>query len=86
MKYRTRSLNTGAALLAQDVFDLYYLELQATDNINKFEFIFEIDAGEAEFNEWMLQYINRKVKVEPKAYDSALNQLRDALRIQKGRF
>jgi len=85
MKYRTKSLQTSASLMAQKEFDVFYLELQATDKLNKFEFIFEIDAEEAEFNTWINKYINRRVCVEPKLYDDSLNILRDGLALQKGR-
>lgn len=85
MRFRTKSLQQAAALMSQTDFGIFYLELQPTSQENKYEFIFEVEGEETIFNQWILDYMNRKVCIEPKTYDASLNVLRDNLSLQKSR-
>jgi hypothetical protein len=71
--------------MSQRDFGVFYVELQPTSQDNKYEFIFEIEGEEEDFNKWALDYMNRKVCIEPKTYDASLNVLRDNLNLQKSR-
>lgn len=85
MLFKTKNLQQAAALMSQKQFEVFYMELQATPQSYKFEFIFEVAAVEEDFNKWLLDYMNRQTCIEPRGYDASMNSLRDALSVQKNK-
>jgi hypothetical protein len=78
-KFRTRSLHEAAALMAQESFEVEYIELEPTEQPNKFKFVLGIHTEEDTFNNWRRDYVNQKTRIEPKTYVEKLNILRDNL-------
>jgi hypothetical protein len=83
MTYKTTSLQEAAALMSQTIFKVEYIEPSPTKDPSRFEFVFEVEAGEAIFTQWSRDYMHRRTSVEPKTYDASLNVLRDTLNHQK---
>ena len=71
--------------MASQDFGVFYIEIRPTGVSDRYEFIYEIDASEEEFGKWRLDYMNKRICIEPKTYDAAVNTLRDILNMQKGR-
>ena len=85
MQFKTKNLQQAAALLSQDRFKTTYSHLEPTQRENKFEFVLEVEAEAPDFHEWQMDYMNKRTKIEPKAYDSNLGLLRDNLSLQRSR-
>lgn len=85
MEHKTKSMYEAAALMSQKEFNVFYLELRPTSIPGRYEFVYQIDSDEGTFGRWKLDYMNKKVCVEPKTYDSAVNSLRDILNMHKPR-
>lgn len=83
MKYRTKSLAEATALLADENMVTEFVGLEPSERQNKFKFVINVDVDETVFNQWTLDYINGKVRVNPKQYDAEINMLRDRLSLAK---
>lgn len=83
MKYRTKSLAEATALLADEKMDTEFVGLEPSERQNKFKFVISVSVDETVFNQWSLDYINGKIKVNPKKYDADMNMLRDRLSLAK---
>lgn len=70
-------------MLSDETIKTSFEGLEPTDQYNKFKFVIKIEATDAEFNTWVLDYINNKTTVRPKEYDAVVNMLRDRLNIAK---
>lgn len=83
MKYRTKSLAEATALLADTDMVTEFVGLETSERQNKFKFVITVEADETVFNQWTLDYINGKIRVNPKQYDAEMNMLRDRLSLAK---
>jgi len=82
--YKTKSMQEAATLLTQDLFNVEYLRLDPIEGkVNKFKFVFKLNTNQETFTQYKTDYINRKLRIEPKKYDESLNILRDNLAIAK---
>lgn len=83
MIFRTANLYESSALLSQKDFQVDFVELEPTEQENKYKFVLEITATPEQFDTWRKNYMNNRVSVNPKDYDSSINLLRDNLNLYK---
>ena len=85
MIHKTTNIPQAAALMAQKEFKSTFKELQITPESPKVEFILELEATPEILQNWIVEYINRRICVEPKTYHQCVNTLRDNMNNYKYR-
>lgn len=86
MKYPTSNLHQAATLWANlDKDQVQFAGLEPTDRVNNYNFVFKLEFEKSELDQWILDFDNNRLMVEPNTYKDKWNKLKDNLSLQTGR-
>ena len=82
-QFRTRDLNIAAFMWCQNEANLTTLD-QTDSNAAVLDFVFQVDLTEEGLRQLRLDYLNGKTRVEPLAFVSAQNSIRNMIHNSMG--